>query len=210
MMTATQLLLSCVIAGIAMVSPCPAADSGRIVGSTMPNPRATGLRRGVAWAATGDCRVFYRAVIDDHSRFAFDFVRPDSYTIWGVLDGFPRFLLGEAEVHAGETSQVVLADTSTQLDDGSVMEQSGPVYGRILDTAGNPISGASVAMGKGRGWSVVESRSDGQFAFCSVAPAGTSRGYNMVIKHQGDHARRFRVTHEIWMSQPLDIKLEKR
>jgi hypothetical protein len=183
---------------------CGAADTGRIVGTAQPNPLNACDQGGVAWAATSDCRVFYRTAIDPQNRFTFESIPPGSYTIMGVCDRYSAHPPVDIRVLPGENTTVELALDAPDIE-GIFEPPAGPLFGRILDRASHPIAGATITTGPGI--QTAESGPDGRFGFCQ-AIAG--KGGTLTVKRDGYRTKTVRIKSDRVIVPPFEIKLRKR
>jgi hypothetical protein len=190
-----------VTAAVVFVTVCQAADTGRIVGTAQP-PNVCRLG-GIAWAATSNCRVFYRTAIDSQNGFGFESIPPGSYTILGVCGRSSAAPPVDIRVLPGENTTVELELDAPDIE--GIFEPPGrPLFGRILDRAGRPIEGATITTGPGV--QTTESGPDGRFGFCeAIAGKGT-----LTVKRDGYRTQTVRIKSDSVIVPPFEIKLRKR
>jgi len=190
-----------VIAGVVFAIVCRGADTGRIMGTAQP-PNVC-RQGGVAWAATSDCRVFYRTAFDPQNRFAFESIPPGSYTILGVCGRSSASPPTDIRVLPGENTTVELVLDAPDIE-GTFEPPTRPLFGRILDRAGHPIEGATITTGPGI--QTAKSGPDGRFGFCqAIAGKGT-----LTVKHDGYRTQTVRIKSDRVIVPPCEIKLRER
>src|SRR5689334_20917621 len=118
-----------VIAAVICATVCHAVDTGRIVGTAQP-PNVCRLG-GIAWAATSNCRVFYRTAIDSQNRFGFESIPPGSYTILGVCGRSSASPPVDIRVLPRESTTVELVLFAADIE-GTFEPPGRPLFGRIL------------------------------------------------------------------------------
>jgi hypothetical protein len=184
---------------IALAIGCRAAETGRIVGTAQPGACSQG---GIAWAATTDCRSFSRTAIDAQNRFAFESVPAGQYTILGVCGRSSASPPVDIRVLPGESTAVKL-DLDAPDIEGTFEPPARPVFGRILDSTGRPLEGATITTGPGVQSTV--SAPDGRFGFCG-AIMGKGR---LTVKRDGYRTQTIGIPGSL-IVPPLEIKLHKR
>ena len=157
----------------------------------------------MAWAATSDCRVFYRTAIDSQNRFEFESIPSGSYTILGVCGRSSASPPVDIRILGRESKTVELVLFAPNID-GVFEPPPRPLFGRILDRAGRPIEGATITTGPGV--QTAQSGLDGQFGFCEgIAGRGT-----LTVKRDGYRTQTVRIKSDSLIVPPFEIKLRKR
>lgn len=156
---------------LVLAQNCPGADSGKITGRL-----DTGGQGNRVWAITSDCLKSYETLTQRDGRYVFDGLPAGVYKLMATAPGLWQEPTKDIVLRPDATVQVNLW---MQLG-GAEPELSAPImsplHGIIVDSANQPVWGATINDLNGR---ETTSRADGRFGFCSIFSSGK---FDLIIK----------------------------